>query len=181
MLFLTFWSSSAGTGSFFSRSISARAFAATSAGVFPSLASASTANDPAYFPGAPNGVVRRARLGRDGVGREDHRLVEAPRPAVQELGEDREGVGVLVLERDRVPADLGGGVRVGLPLEAQVVLPLRRERDDLGGRDLPARDPPEVLAGELQRLGLVEVADEDGGQVVRRVVGREVVVGLRPS
>ena len=86
-----------------------------------------------------------------------------------------------MLEGDGVPADLGGRVRVGLPLEAQVVLPLRRERDDLGGRDLPARDPPEVLVRELQRLGLVEVADEDGGQVVRGVVGREVVVGLLPS
>jgi hypothetical protein len=51
-LFFTFWSSSAGTGSFFNLSISARAFAATSAGVFPSLASASIANAPAYLAGA---------------------------------------------------------------------------------------------------------------------------------
>ena len=48
-----------------------------------------------------------------------------------------------------------------------------------GGATFPRGIRPKYSLGELQRLGLVEVADEDGRQVVRGVVGREVVVGLR--
>ena len=106
-------------------------------------------------------------------------LVEPARPRGKNLGQDLQRIGVAVPERHRVPEDVHLRVGLGLGVHALLGQLLDFERHDIRRRLRPARDALEVLLRQRLGLGRLEIAHEDERDVLRRVIGRVELVGLR--
>ena len=124
-----------------------------------------------------------ARLDRGGglvrhLPAEDEALVEPPRPPGEHVGEEVEGGGVLVEEGHRLPPDPHGGGGLGLGVEALLAELLRLQGDDRRRLDRPPGDAAEVALEERLDLRRLEVAGEDAREVVGSVVGGEVLLRL---
>ena len=81
-------------------------------------------------------------------------------------------------EGDGAPADVDLGIRLGLAIHALLGEMGDFERHDVGRLFLAARDAVEILLKLFHRLVRLEVADEDQGDVLRRVVEGVKFIGL---